>query len=94
MRSLQVPYDRETEIEEKLAKVEGQSEELVRQVLDLVEQIKSAKEEKGEAATGLIQADVVRWKENRMCSINSYICSLRRELGRAIGYDVPLSLPF
>ena len=68
--------------------VEQKSEVLVQRVLKLCDRFDEAKDQEFEAATGITQVDVIKWKENRSCAIGGYIAKIRKDLARAIGYPI------
>lgn len=91
---LELDYSQASLVEAKLRIVEQQSETLVQHTLGIVSQLDSVAEEMAEAVTGLIKADVLEWKENRKCDLQSYRCYLKMTLARAIGFPIKTPMPF
>lgn len=78
----------------KLDKIQQHSEMVVQQILKIVEELEEVRQQIGTASAGLIRADVLEWKQDRRCDLNSYRQALRHELATAIGFDLPYCLPF
>lgn len=94
MRLLEIDYQQEQTVTGLLDAVQSRSEVLVQQVQALIAAMEELNAEKIEASRGLIRADVIEWKPDRMCGINSSLSALRADLARAIGYPYTPTMPF
>lgn len=94
MTLLEVNDEDEIFIEALLDKIARTSERKVQHVLNLAKRLNEGLQLQQEAASGLIQAGEVRWKDDRYCQANRYVNILRRDLARAIGYEIKRVMPW
>lgn len=92
-RFLTIPLEKQKEIGEDLDKIN--SEASLEVIRGIIQELTEIKQEKKEAASGLIKADVLEWSERRNCTLKSHYKKLQYELSIMIGYkDFFPPLPF
>jgi recombinational DNA repair ATPase RecF len=74
--------------------VERTSEQMAQQTIELVRQLDANADEIRKASTGITKLDVIEWKENRRCDLQSYKQELVKQLANSIGYEVKIVYPF
>lgn len=92
---LELTEDKFSEIEKCLEKTEQRSEYLVRQVLDLLEQLKESSLRLHEISVreaGVTKVDVIEFNSDRGCQLRKYRDDLKGKLARAIGYSYPVNI--
>lgn len=91
-RHLKVPRDKHEEVTKLCESIV--SEVAIETIRSILQEIVSTNESLQEAAEGLIQADVLKWSEERNCTLRWRYKSLRHDLADFIGYNLPYCLPF
>lgn len=92
---LELTEDKFSQVEECLKKTEQRSEYLVRQVLDLLSQLKESSQRLHEISVkeaGVTKVDVVEFNADRTCQLRKYRDDLKAKLARAIGYSYPVKI--
>lgn len=92
IRHLGVPRDRHQEIIDLCQSLT--SEVAVETIRSILGELTSTNENLQDAADGLIQADVLKWSEERNCTLRWRYRALRHDLATFLGYNLPYSLPF
>jgi serine protease inhibitor ecotin len=92
---LELTQDKFQEIEQCLANAEKTSDYLVRQVIELLEQLKETSKRLHEISvkeTGVTKVDVIEFNKNRDCQLRRYQDDLKAKLSRAIGYSYSVKI--
>lgn len=92
LRHLDVPMSRHQEVINLCDRI--QSEVSVEAIRGVLQELISLNESRNEAAEGLIQADVLRWSEDRTCRLKWRYKSLQHDLANFLGYPMPYIFPF
>jgi len=92
---LELTQDKFEEIERCLTNVENTSDYLVRQVIELLGQLKEASRRLHEISvkeTGVTKVDVIEFDQDRDCQLRRYQDDLKAKLSRAIGYSYSVKI--
>jgi len=85
-RLLQQPREHRSEIIDILQSIDSPAE--VASIRNHVKRMECAEEERDEAASGLIKADVLQWSPERICNTTNNYRMKKYELANLIGYTL------
>lgn len=85
-RLLQQPREHRSEIIELLQSIDSPAE--IASIRNHIQRMVCAEEERDEAASGLIKADVLQWSPNRICNTTNNYRRKKYELAYLIGYTL------
>lgn len=94
LRYLGLSITEKPEIDILCDRVESTSELLAQQVLDIIIALDNNASQIATASEGMIKLDVIEWKEERKCDLYHYKKLLKKDLANAIGYKLPVMLPW
>ena len=92
LRHLDVPQDKHQDVIDLCDRINSEvATETIRSILQELIRMNATR---NEAAEGIIQADVIRWKPDRACDLKWRYKSLQHNLANSLGYRMSFFFPF